>query len=198
MTKTKLLMCALVSVAMAAQGQQTKESLGDAARRQREAQKPATAKVLTNDDLAAKKAKFKDDAKQGPADLGVNLSPLEQKTLLTFVGFRLAEEMCKMGSGKYLPAEELLKNGCPSSRGGMPPPTLDKEGSDNYRFRIHLTSGVADAIPRKPGLGWFYTDDQGIYYNPTKTASNKDKKLENLEAFLNENLKDSGLTITKK
>ncbi len=109
------------------------------------------------------------------AELVAGFSPEERKAVGSLIFFLRIEQMCKETSGKYASIEQLLK-GCQTFSLA---PEDDPRRDPNYEYRVTARSDSFEVsvIPRRAGLGAFFSDGKKIYYNPAGPASSRDKVL---------------------
>lgn len=139
--------------------QDTTQSLGELARKERERKKALT---QTSNEIQ-----------------NLKLSPQEEKAYLQ-VGFTTAEERtCKAGLGRYADWEQLFA-GCRAQGVTLATDRQDDPRRDpNYDYRLSVSANAFElsAAPRRSGLGGFFSDGQKIYFNPQGAATRESKAI---------------------
>lgn len=113
------------------------------------------------------------------AALAARLSEAEKVAIGATLGLAYLEMSCKDLTGKFLPLEQLLQEGCEGTtasgyRGeiaGGRTPTPDP--NYDYRLTVRQDGFAVSAVPRRAGVGGFLflSDTQELHYNPKGAAT---------------------------
>lgn len=111
------------------------------------------------------------------AELAAKWTPEEQRAHESVFHTLFFEEMCKGMVGKFVAFEQMVRD-CKMGFSEQDDPRRDP----NYDFHLTLRGAGLElsAIPRRAGLGGFFSDGRKVYYNAQGPASNKNKALYDL------------------